>query len=147
MSRSRAFIASSGQPGKALTVMALLLAALLAATAAVGQQPESPDRTLSPYFFVRSEDPSVDRLPLKATSAEVRIAGVIADVTVTQLYRNEGKRALEAIYVFPGSTRAAVYAMTMTIGTRTINAVVRERRQARAEYEQAPAPGRTAGPL
>jgi len=147
MSRSRAFIASSGQPGKALTVMALLLAALLAATAAVGQQPESPDRTLSPYFFVRSEDPSVDRLPLKATSAEVRIAGVIADVTVTQLYRNEGKRALEAIYVFPGSTRAAVYAMTMTIGTRTINAVVRERRQARAEYEQARAQGRTASLL
>jgi len=130
-----------------VTVTALLLAALLAVTAAVAQQPESPDRTLSPYFFVKSEDPSLDRLPLKATSAEVRIAGVIADVTVTQTYRNEGKRALEAIYVFPGSTRAAVYAMTMTIGTRTINAVVRERQQARAEYEQARAQGRTASLL
>ena len=74
---------------------------LLAATAALAQQPECPDRTLSPYFFVKSEDPSLDQLPLKATSAEVRIAGVIADVTVTQVYRNEGKRALEAIYVFP----------------------------------------------
>jgi hypothetical protein len=131
MRGSTTLMAPSGHPVGKATVMALLLATLLWATAAVGQQPENPDRTLSPYFFVKSEDPILDRLPHKATSAEVRIAGVIADVTVTQLYRNEGKRALEAIYVFPGSTRAAVYAMTMTIGTRTINAVVRERQQAR----------------
>jgi Ca-activated chloride channel family protein len=147
MRRSRTPVAPGGHPGEKVTVMALLLAALFVATAAFGQQAESPDRTLSPYFFVKSEDPSLDQLPLKATSAEVRIAGVIADVTVTQVYRNEGKRALEAIYVFPGSTRAAVYAMTMTIGTRTINAVVRERQQARAEYEQARAQGRTASLL
>jgi Ca-activated chloride channel family protein len=139
--------ASEGRHSVVTAVTVLLLTAFLAAPAALAQQPDSPDRTLSPYFFVTSEDPNLDRLPLKATSAEVRIAGVIADVTVTQVYRNEGKRALEAIYVFPGSTRAAVYAMTMTIGTRTINAVVKERQQARAEYEQARAQGRTASLL
>jgi Ca-activated chloride channel family protein len=125
----------------------VLMLALLAIPAVLAQQPDSQDRTLAPYFFVRSEDPGLDRLPLKSTAAEVRIAGVIADVTVTQVYRNEGSRALEAIYVFPGSTRAAVYGMTMTIGSRTINAVVRERQQARAEYEQARAQGRTASLL
>jgi len=40
---------------------------------------------------------------------------VIADVQVTQVYENEGKRPLEAIYIFPASTRAAVYGMGMTV--------------------------------
>jgi Ca-activated chloride channel homolog len=147
MRGTRTLNAPGGRLVVVAAVTALLFTTLLEAPAALAQQPEFPDRTLSPYFFVKSEDPSVDRLPLKATSADVRIAGVIADVTVTQVYRNEGKRALEAIYVFPGSTRAAVYGMTMTIGARTINAVVKERQQARAEYEQARAQGRTASLL
>ncbi len=66
----------------------------------------SADKTLSPYFFVKSDDPALDRLPLKSTSAEVAISGVIADIKVTQVYRNEGKKALEAIYIFPASTKA-----------------------------------------
>ena len=44
----------------------------------------------------------------------------IANVEVTQVYKNDGKNTLEAVYVFPASTRAAVYAMTMRIGERTI---------------------------
>ena len=83
------------------------------------------DKTLSPYFLVKSDDPEIDQLPLLLTSAEVNIAGVIADVTVTQIYKNEGTQPLEAIYVFPASTRAAVYGMTMTIGDRTIFAQIR----------------------
>ena len=50
-------------------------------------------RTESPYFSVKSDDPALDRLPLKSTQVDVRISGVIADVTVTQHYRNEGQRA------------------------------------------------------
>ena len=42
-------------------------------------------KTESPYFFVKSDDPSIDRLPLKGTEVSVKISGVIADVTVTQL--------------------------------------------------------------
>ncbi|MBI1752697.1 MAG: VWA domain-containing protein [Acidobacteria bacterium] len=108
---------------------------------------ESGDRTLSPYFFVKGGDSAVDQLPLKATSAKVAIAGVIADVKVTQVYRNAGSRALEAIYVFPGSTRSAVYGMTMTIGERVLKAQIKERGQARTDYEQAKAQGRSASLL
>jgi len=100
-------------------------------------------QSLSPFFYVQSNDPSTDRLPLKSTAADVRIAGIIADVTVTQIYRNEGTRALEAIYIFPASTRAAVYAMTMTIGERTVVARIREKQQARQEYEAAKRSGRS----
>ena len=89
----------------------------LSARAAIAQ-PERPpaDKTLSPYFFVESSDPSVDQLPLKDTRVDVAISGVIADVTVRQIYENRGQRPLHARYVFPASTRAAVYGMTMTVG-------------------------------
>ena len=108
---------------------------------------ENPDATLSPYFFVKSDDASVDQLPLKSTSAKVAIAGVIADVKVTQVYRNTGSKPLEALYVFPGSTRSAVYGMTMTIGERVLKAQIKERGQARADYEQAKQQGRSASLL
>jgi Ca-activated chloride channel homolog len=46
------------------------------------------------------------------------------------------------LYVFPASTRAAVYAMQMKVGDRIINARIRERKQARKEYETAKAEGK-----
>lgn len=110
-------------------------------------QQEEGDRTLSPYFFVLCDDHSTDRLPLKETRADIHIAGVIADVAITQVYRNEGKNTLEAIYIFPASTRAAVYEMKMTIGEREIFAVVQERDKARLNYEQAKQEGKTASLL
>ncbi|MBN1594658.1 VWA domain-containing protein [candidate division FCPU426 bacterium] len=116
-----------------------------AETAIVPEQ--STDKTLSPFFFVQSDDPAVDKLPLKSTRADVVISGVIADVEVTQVYKNEGKNTLEAIYIFPGSSRSAVYAMRMTIGERTIEATIQERQQARETYEQALAEGKTASLL
>lgn len=105
------------------------------------------DKTLSPYFFVKSDNPETDQLPLKSTSANVEIAGVIANVKVTQVYKNEGEKALEAIYIFPASTRAAVYDMKMTIGERTIQAIVMEREQARQDYEKAKQQGKSASLL
>ena len=113
----------------------------------VAQSNGAEDRTLSPYFFVVSDDPSTDRLPLKSTAAAVTISGVIADVLVTQIYKNDGKKPLEAIYIFPASTRAAVYGMKMTIGKRVVEAKIKKRDEARREYEQARDAGRNASLL
>ncbi|HWU37386.1 MAG TPA: VIT domain-containing protein [Candidatus Acidoferrum sp.] len=107
---------------------------------------EASDKTLAPYFFVDG-DPSLDRLPLASTDVDVRIAGVIADVTVEQAYKNEGSRPITAKYVFPGSTRTAVYAMRMQVGNRMIVAQIREKHQARKEYEAAKQEGKTASLL
>ncbi len=101
------------------------------------------DKTASPFFFVKSEDGAVDQLPLKMTSADVQISGVIADVTVKQVYCNIGQKPLEAIYVFPASTKAAVYYMQMELGGRILKAKIREAEKAREEYEQAKQEGRT----
>jgi Ca-activated chloride channel family protein len=106
-----------------------------------------PDATLSPYFFVENGDPEVDRLPLKETRADVHIAGVIADVVVTQVYRNEGTRPLNAKYVFPASTRAAVHGMTIEIGEHRIRAKIREKQQAQQEFTEAKEAGKSAALL
>lgn len=105
------------------------------------------ERTLSPYFVVITENPDLDQMPLKGTTAEVNIAGVIADVKVRQVYINTGKKPLEALYVFPASTRAAVYAMQMQVGKRLVVARVATKDQARERYETAKSEGKTASLL
>jgi Ca-activated chloride channel family protein len=128
--------------------LSFILAMLVFNAASVQSQPmEEANQTLSPYFFVKSDDASVDQLPLKSTSADVKVVGVIADVVVTQIYKNEGKKPLEAIYIFPASTRAAVYGMKMTIGKRTIIAKIQERKEARRQYEEAKQQGKSASLL
>jgi len=113
---------------------------------ALGQE-MGDDRTLSPYFVVTGGESEVDQFSLQSTKAEADIAGVIADVRVRQVYKNAGKKPLEAIYVFPASIRAAVYALKMTIGERVIQADIRQREEARQEYEQAREQGRSAALL
>ena len=119
----------------------------LLAARAQGQPMEEANKTLSPYFFVKSDDPGVDQLPLKSTSADIKVVGVIADVIVRQIYKNEGKTPLEAIYIFPASTRAAVYGMRMTIGKRTLIAKIEKRQEARRQYEEAKQQGNSASLL
>jgi len=113
----------------------------------IKQAGEDDDKTLSPYFFVKSESSETEQLPLKATSADVNIAGVIADVTVKQVYVNSGKNVIEAIYIFPASTRAAVYSMKMRVGDRLITARIQEKQKARQDYEQAKSEGKNASLL
>ena len=125
-----------------------LVCALLVPLAASAQQPDrAEDKTLSPYFFVEGGDPNLDRLPLKDTRVDVAITGVIADVTVRQVYENRGQRPLHARYVFPASTRAAVSGMTMTIGNVRIVAKIKEREQAKTEFEAAKKEGKSASLL
>jgi len=129
-----------------MSLCALCLVLPMLATAQPADTSDA-DKTLSPYFLIKSDDPTVDRLPLLSTKADVSIAGVIADVKVKQVYKNDGKKPIEAVYTFPASTRAAVYAMKMTIGDRTIVAEIREREKARQEYEAAKQHGQTASLL
>jgi Ca-activated chloride channel family protein len=130
-----------------LLALVCIYVALLMPRLLFAQDPdETADKTASPYFFLSGE-PGVDRLPLKSTRVDAQIAGVIADVKVVQRYKNEGARAIEAVYVFPGSTRAAVHGLRMRVGERLVVARIREKAQARAEYESAKHAGQTASLL
>ena len=107
---------------------------------------QEEDKTLAPYFFVQG-DPNVDQLPLKDTRVEISVSGVIADVKVVQVYRNEGTRPIKASYVFPASTRAAVYGMRMQIGDQIIVAKIKEREKAQQDFEKAQQEGKSASLL
>jgi Ca-activated chloride channel family protein len=137
---------------RTLILAAAVFCASLVPLDAGAQSPSGPerppdDKTLSPYFFVEGGDPDLDRLPLKDTRVDVAITGVIADVTVRQVYENRGQRPLHARYVFPASTRAAVSGMTMTIGEVRIVAKIKEREQAKTEFETAKKEGKSASLL
>lgn len=129
---------------KAFLMMSMLFLYLFSASA---QYDTYEDKTLSPYFVVISENPETDHLPLKETSVKADIVGMIADVTVRQVYVNSGTHTLEAIYTFPLSTKAAVYGMEMTIGTRIITAKIEEKEKARKDYEKAKSEGKRASLL
>lgn len=126
----------------------LVLLAVIFTCAPVFSQEEKQqaDKTLAPYFLVQG-DPNVDHLPLKDTRVDISVSGVIADVKVRQIYRNEGARPINATYVFPASTRAAVYAMRMQLGNEIIVAKIKEREQAKKEFEQAKEEGKSASLL
>jgi len=138
-----------GPPGAGhYAIVCVAVCVLLAPLDAVAQGDRPPvDKTLSPFFFVEGADPTIDRLPLKDTRVDVAITGVIADVTVRQVYENRGERPIHARYIFPASTRAAVYGMTMTVGDMRIVARIREREQASREFEAAKKEGKSASLL
>src|SRR6202008_866649 len=121
-----------------------LIAIAVIFTSAFAQSTE--DKTLAPYLVVQG-DPGVDHLPLKDTRVEISVSGVIADVKVRQIYSNEGSRPINASYVFPASTRAAVYSMRMQIGDEIIVARIKEREQAKKDFEQAKEEGKSASLL
>ncbi|PWD98847.1 TonB family protein [Marinilabilia rubra] len=108
---------------------------------------KAQDKNASPYFVVLSGADEKASLPLKSTDVDVDISGVIADVTVNQTYVNAGESVIEAIYVFPASTRAAVYKMEMKVGDRIIMAKIEEKKKARKKYEEAKKEGKTASLL
>ena len=121
-----------------LLVAVFTSALFLPHDAAAQDSPPVADKTLSPFFFVEGGDAEIDRLPLKETRVDVAIAGVIADVTVRQVYENGGSRPIHARYVFPASTRAAVYGMTMTVGNVRTVARIKERETAKESREKEP---------
>ena len=109
----------------------------------------SPATTGAPYFHIAGnhDDTSNEQLPLKSSAAQVVIDGTIARVRLSQRYGNNGSVPIEAVYVFPASTRAAVHGMTLTSGGRVIASRIRESAKARAEYETAKAEKKTAALL
>jgi len=67
--------------------------------------------------------------------------------TVTQSFTNDTPYTLEAIYIFPLPSDAAVTDMHMRIGDRVIRSVVQEKEEARKTYEQARQQGKKAALL
>jgi Ca-activated chloride channel family protein len=78
------------------------------------------------------------------TDVTMNISGLVARVSVRQEFRNDGGDWTEGVYVFPLPDRAAVDRMRLHIGERFIEGEIREKEQARKEYERARNEGKKA---
>ncbi len=130
---------------KGFTYLLAIIAVFVGA--AIAGAEENKGKTLSPYFFLEGGDAAVDHFPLKGTDVLVNINGVIADVVIKQKYVNEGTLPINARYIFPASTRAAVHGMKMTIGNQVITAKIKEKDAAQKEFEAAKSAGKSASLL
>jgi len=86
-------------------------------------------------------------LPLKHTDVRADLRGHVAEVEVTQTFRNEAEDVIEVEYAFPLPENSAVSSMRMQIGDRVIESDIMERKAARETYEGAKAAGHTAALL
>lgn len=105
------------------------------------------DALLAPYFIIQNEDVSLDVFPLKSTEVTTNINGIIAETRVVQTYANEGGTPINARYVFPTAPSVTVHGMTMQIGDNLVTAKIKEKEEAKAEYEEAKSEGKSASLL
>jgi Ca-activated chloride channel family protein len=86
-------------------------------------------------------------LAMLDSDVDVTVRGPIVEATVTQTFRNDTDRPTEATYIFPLPPDAAVSAMAIHTGTRTIHAAIDRRERAQERYERAVAAGMPAALL
>lgn len=118
--------------------MKIALFTTLLAIATAGFAQSTGSRPECPYMtFEGPGNTAKQYLPLVDLTANVHIAASIADVSLVQTFTNAFSAPIEAVYVFPGSTNAAIYGLSMQIGDRTVYARIEEKYKARAQYETA----------
>jgi Ca-activated chloride channel family protein len=118
----------------------LLLAAALLCQHASANAP-TPAEMQSGSLLLRMSEGYVTATLLD-TSVDISVNGLVARVAVMQEFRNEGSDWVEGVYVFPLPDEAAVDHMRLYIGDRFIEGEIREKAQARKEYEQAKKEGK-----
>ncbi|HEX7811821.1 MAG TPA: marine proteobacterial sortase target protein [Burkholderiales bacterium] len=129
----------------ALTILGLTLVAPPAeassapeAGSAQGSPSDRPGDQTSGSFLMRVR-PGGEyvRSPVLSTDVRFAVSGTVARAVVSQQFRNDSPDWVEGIYVFPLPENAAVDRLRMQVGDRLIEGQIRERVQARAEYEAA----------
>ena len=83
-------------------------------------------------------------MPLLGVSAHGKVNGLLFELSVEQRYRNATKKNVEAVYTFPLPFAAVLLDMEIRLGEKLLHAVVVEKSNAEAEYEEAIDKGDTA---
>ncbi len=117
----------------------ILLAILIFGSAQASST--SPGEMQSGSLLMRMSD-GYETATLLNTDVNINVNGLVARVSVMQEFRNEGSEWVEGIYVFPLPDKAAVDHMRLYVGERFIEGEIREKEQARKEYEQAKQEGK-----
>ncbi|POG81537.1 uncharacterized protein OCT59_011934 [Rhizophagus irregularis] len=77
-------------------------------------------------------------IPLQNVAVEANIVDMIAEVTISQTYKNVEKNTIEALYKFPIYEAAAICGFEAEIdGQRKVKGIVKESKEAAKEYTEA----------
>ena len=106
------------------------------------ENPHGIERQLGSLIMQGSEQRLA--LPLGSVDIQARVAGRVAEVTVKQVFRNNLKEHMEAVYIFPLAAGSAISSFNMKVGDRVIKGLVQERAEARRQYQQALVVGKRA---
>jgi Ca-activated chloride channel family protein len=85
-----------------------------------------------------------EKVALKDVSVSAVLRDLLAEVTVSQSYRNEEQTNIEAVYTFPLPLDAVLLDLDIVIGSRHLKGAVVEKRAAERKYEDALESGDTA---
>ncbi|MGQ9927878.1 MAG: VIT domain-containing protein [Chloroflexaceae bacterium] len=76
-------------------------------------------------------------VPLEHTLIAIEVVGPLAETLLTQRFRNSHHAALDALYVFPLPSEAAVSGLELRIGARVIRGAVQPLAEARRLFSEA----------
>ena len=116
----------------------------------LGVQPifsQDGNETECPFFNIESGAQDGVAFALLSSDVDATISGVIANVKIEQTYFNSGDSIIDASYIFPMSTNAAVYGMKMIVNERVITAVIKRKEEAQEIFDTANEAGQTASLL
>ncbi|XP_072311250.1 von Willebrand factor A domain-containing protein 5A-like isoform X3 [Eucyclogobius newberryi] len=88
--------------------------------------------------------PEKQAVPLQSVDVQVDVKDHVATVVSTLLYQNKEEKPIEAVFVFPMPSEAAVCHFSAKVGETLIVAEVKEKKQAREEYDDALSSGQQA---
>ena len=134
----------AGRPRMRFVMLLAAIGLLFAFPASSGARAAQPGPGLTLYG---ADARSLGDAPRLNTDVVMKVSGMLARVTVTQRFENPGNDWAEGIYVFPLPEDAAVDHLRMRYAGRLIEGEIREKQQARREYEQAKAQGKGASLL
>lgn len=86
-------------------------------------------------------------IPLQKISFEADVTGMFAQVSCEQEFENQNEVPVEAVYVFPLPEDASIAGCVLIIGDKRIEAELKEKEQAKQEYDDAVAAGHHASLL
>ncbi len=73
----------------------------------------------------------------EGVQVQAELRETLAITTITQSYRNAGRKNIEAVYTFPLPLDAVLLEMTVTLGDKTLKGTVLPKKEAEEKYEEA----------
>jgi len=85
-----------------------------------------------------------EKVALQSVKVEVVFNDLLCETIMTQAYRNQEDKLIEAVYTFPLSSNAVLLSLTVAIDGREMQGVVVEKSSAEEQYEEAITDGNAA---